>query len=294
MELLGALTFKRLNYLFYFFLSTVAVYVLSTLFIFYIDLKLVDYLPPSTDPVKAPRQKTSDVRSHQFYKGIWARNLFSVKTDEMAIVTPADAARQIGNLSLTSLNCTLVGTIIRSGGRSIAIIKDGDSNRQDKYTVGSTIKGAKVTMIMRNKVVLNLGGKDELLVMGIEKLKAEKAIEKTLTKESSQGDVSTFTITKNFIRESTNNVAQIMANVRIKPHFKDGKPAGFKLSRIKKGSMFQSMGFKDADIIKSVNGHKIQTAGDIMKLYGTLNDANFFSIEVLRGNQIKTLNYRVR
>ena len=85
-----------------------------------------------------------------------------------------------------------------------------------------------------------------------------------------------------------------MSKVRVRPYFKNGKPEGFKISSIKKGSLFQTMGFKDADIIKGLNGHEIHTAEDIMRLYSTLKDSNFFSIEIVRNNQTKILNYKVR
>ena len=85
-----------------------------------------------------------------------------------------------------------------------------------------------------------------------------------------------------------------MSKLRIKPHFTEGKPDGFQISRIKKGSLFQTMGFQSGDIIKSVNGQDIYSAEDIMKLYNTLKDSAFFSIGIERKKQAKTLNFKVR
>ena len=50
----------------------------------------------------------------------------------------------------------------------------------------------------------------------------------------------------------------------------------------------------DNDVIKSVNGQDIRSTGDLMKLYNTLKDTHFFSVNIVRNNQTKTLNFKVR
>lgn len=294
MELLGMPAYKKLRSIFYLFLVTMAVYLINSLFIFYINGKLIDYLPPGLDEINIPQQESDKIRPYEYFKRIWERNLFSVTIDENEKVSDTDLMSQLDNLSLTSLNCTLIGTIINESGNSWAIIQDNQSKAQDKYTVGSTISGAKVVMILRNKVVLNIDGKDELLVMGIEKIRAEKSGDKNANQVDSKADITTYKISRDFVQESINNVAQIMSQVRIKPYFKEGKPEGFIISRIKEGSLVKTMGFEDGDIIKSVNGQQVHSAEDIIKLYNTLKDSNLFSISIKRNDQAKTLNFKVR
>ncbi|MDP6180881.1 MAG: hypothetical protein QGG48_13425, partial [Desulfatiglandales bacterium] len=108
MKLLGVLAYKRLEYLFYLLLLTVAVYFINTLFIFYVDLNLADYLPANINEVNVLQRKTTNIRPHQYYKSIWERNLFSVKIDETEKFIPKDLSAQIDKLTLTSLNLTLV------------------------------------------------------------------------------------------------------------------------------------------------------------------------------------------
>jgi general secretion pathway protein C len=209
-------------------------------------------------------------------------------------VAESDLLSQVDNLALTSLNCTLIGTIIHENSGSWAIIQDNQTNSQGKYQVGSVIRGAKVVMILRNKVVLNIDGKDELLVMGIEKIRAEKAAKNNTGQMDGKVASSTRQINKNLIKESMNNIGRIMSKVRVKPYFKDGKPSGFQVSQIQKDSIFQTMGIKNNDIIKSVNGQEIRSTADLMKLYDTLKDTNFFNVGLLRNNQVTTLNFKVR
>ncbi len=271
---------------------TIAVYLVSTLLLFYLDLKMVRYSPVVFDNVRAPQTKTVNGRNISHYKAIWERNLFGTKTAEDEKPAASDLMSQIDQLALTSLNCTLIGTIIYENGKSWAIIKQG--NQQEKYQVGSMLSGAKVVLILRNKVVLNIDGKDELLVMGIEKIRAENAKNSPTDKTGSSSEVETYKVSKDFIHQNINNVGKIMSTARVKPVLKDGKAAGFQIGKIKQGSIFKTMGFRDNDIIKSVNGQDIRSAKDIMNLYSALKDSNFFSIGIVRNNQNKTLNYKVR
>ena len=106
--------------------------------------------------------------------------------------------------------------------------------------------------------------------------------------------METYKISRDFVSQSVNNIAQIMFTVRVKPHFEDGKPAGFQVSNIKDESILKTMGFQDGDIIRSVNGQDIRSAEDVMRLYNTLKDSSFFGIGLVRNGQPKTLNFKVR
>ena len=293
-DVLGSDALKNLRYIFYLILVTMAAYTLSTIVLFLLDLKMVSYVPPAHVVVNGGAQKANRAKPFNAYRSIWERNLFAVTVDENEQKRAESLAAKIDQLSLTSLNCTLIGTIINEGGESWAIIKDNQNNREGKFAVGSTIRGAKVRMILRNKVVLNINGKDELLVMGIERIRADGLGDRKLSVAESPGDTSTYNISKDLVQNGVNNVAEIMSKVRIKPHFKDGKAVGFKISRIKQGSIFKTMGFKSGDVIQSVNGQPVQTAEDIMRLYETMKDSSYFNIGITRGNQAKTLNFKVR
>ena len=251
-------------------------------------------MPPAAAPASAGKTPENTRHSLEHYKDIWERNLFSVQVQESEADRAQRLLAQIDQLSLTTLNCTLVGTIINEGGTSWAIIRDNQGGREDRYTVGDTIRDAEVVMILRNKVVLDIDGKKELLIMGIEKIRAEQRKAGQETGAADGGAVETYKISRDFVQQSVNNIAGIMASVRVKPHFEDGKPAGFQVTNIKSDSILKTMGFQDGDIIRSVNGREIRTAEDVMRLYNILKDSNLFSIGMIRNKQPRTLNFKVR
>lgn len=275
--------------------TTLAAYLLSTLVVFSMQWKSAERMPPASalDETETAPADTRHTLEH--YKDIWERNLFSVQVQESEADREQRLLSNIDQLSLTTLNCTLVGTIIHEGGTSWAIIRDNQGGKEEKCTVGDTIRGAEVVMILRNKVVLDIDGEKELLIMGIEKIRAEQREEAGQDVAAADGGaVETYKVSKDFVQQSVNNIADIMASVRVKPHFEDGKPAGFQVTNIQSDSILKTMGFQDGDIIRSVNGRDIRTAEDVMRLYNTLKDSNMFGIGLIRNKQPKTLNFKVR
>jgi general secretion pathway protein C len=286
------LNYKNLKLVYWLLLITAGVYFASNVFLFFTDLKLARYAPQWRDQASTVQPKSTQSATVKEYRALLERGLIPVKKDESSQAKEKDLLANLDDLALTSLNCTLVGTVINEGGDSWAIIRDNQSNKEEKVTAGSVYSGAKVVLILRNKLVLNFNGKDELLVMGIERIRAENLSKQKPAK--AQGDGDTFKISKEFVTQSVNDLPKILTTVRIRPFIQDGKPQGFKISNLKEGSMLKTMGFQNDDVIKSVNGQDIRSPEDVMKLYNALKDSSFFSISVLRNNQLKTLNYKVR
>ena len=293
MDFQATLSHKNLKCVFFFLLLTIAIYFASNLAIFFTAFKLADHVPRLLEQAPAVQSKTGPTTPSRDYRALMGRNLFVIKPDEARSAKENDLLANLDKLGLTSLNCTLIGTVIQEDGNSWAFIRDNQSNKEERTSVGSMISGAKVVMILRNKVVLNFNGKDELLVMGIEKIRAERTTQDNSGKEAGTEEAS-FKLSKDFVAQSINDLPKIMSTVRIRPSLKDGKPQGFQLTNIKEGSLLKTMGFQDEDIIKGVNGQDIHSPEDVMKLYNSLKDSTFFSVTVLRNNQVKTLNYRVR
>jgi general secretion pathway protein C len=307
MEITTSPTLEKSKYLFYLILISIGVYFLSSLFVFYTRLELAGQSSPGAVNKNLPKQISAGKPPLEHFKTIWERNLFSVKVDEERKPEPQNLLSKIDALSVTSLNCTLIGTILNEDGESWAIIQDNQTNRQDRYPVGSTVSGAKIVMILRNKVVLDIDGRDELLVMGIEKIRTSQPetergdITGTHGKEPARpargvlrGEGLNYTISRDLIHQSINNMAQLMSAVRMTPYLKDGNPEGFRLTQIKNDSLFKAMGLQNGDILMSINGQSILAAEDMMKAYDAIKEGNSFTVTIMRNNRSRTLNYRVR
>jgi type II secretory pathway component PulC len=118
-------------------------------------------------PAAGSRKKPADRRA------ILKRNLFG---------TPAKAAKPATTesptpeqLAATALDLGLLGTIAGPPNNRRAIILDKKKKLQDIYYQGDVIQGALIKEIQRGKVILNVNGKDEILVPEIPKAKAGAA-----------------------------------------------------------------------------------------------------------------------
>ncbi len=74
--------------------------------------------------------------------------------------------------------------------------------------------------------------------------------------------------------------------LRMIPHRgADGEIDGYRLSAIRRGSAGDSCGFKNGDIVHSLNGHKVRTMDQALEAYQALKDAPSAVVEVTRRGQ---------
>jgi general secretion pathway protein C len=96
------------------------------------------------------------------YRAIVERNLFNTQTG--ALSGKISESAPLDTLKPTELKLKLFGTV--TGNNSgYAVIEDGKTRQQTLYRSGDLVQEALVKKILRDKVVLAVKGKDEILVM---------------------------------------------------------------------------------------------------------------------------------
>lgn len=83
-------------------------------------------------------------------------------------------------------------------------------------------------------------------------------------------------------------------SARIVPAIRNGKPSGFKLYSIRPNSLFFAMGFKNGDVVRSVNGIDITSADMALKAYTVVKIASTITIRIERRGKPLTLTYIVK
>lgn len=239
--------------------------------------------------ISLPEEGT--VRPISYYNSIIERNLFNTKKKTNKIETV-----NIEALKQTDLKLKLWGTVTGERGKTYAVIEEQKEKKQNLYKVGDTIQNAKLKIILREKVVLNVNGKDEILeiekVAGDYKsiISSKKSKESLKSKESFSQNI---TIKRSQIDNAVKNVNDLMKQVKIRPHFSNGKPNGLNLSSIRSDSIFSEMGLKRGDIITGVNGKNIESVDDAMKFYESLKSSSNVLLQLKRRGQQKTINYNI-
>jgi general secretion pathway protein C len=177
--------------------------------------------------------------------------------------------------------------------------------------VGDTIQNAVIKKILRGKVILTVGGKDEILTMdeaalptpakgqiasrsGISKSARPSRPKTRLPAPKPRAGESVITVDRSDVDESLTNINTLLSEVRIRPHFKEGKPDGLAVSRIKDGSLFSKLGLQEGDVVQAVNDNAIRSPDDVLALYKKLRAGSEVAIQVNRNGQSQTINYTFR
>jgi general secretion pathway protein C len=84
-----------------------------------------------------------------------------------------------------------------------------------------------------------------------------------------------------------------MSQVKVRPHFKDGKPNGLLLSHVQQNSIFKDMGLQNGDIVKGVNGKEIQSVDDALKFYDNLKSSSSVELQIERQGEQLSINYQI-
>jgi general secretion pathway protein C len=247
----------------------------------------IDHAPPSKAAARHVIPNEASTR-HPLsdYRDIIDRNLFKTKTGTGGRPEKLD----IESLTPTDLKLKLLGTVTGDEKEAYAVIEDTAVRRQNLYKIGDTIQDATLKMILREKVVLNVNGKDEIL--GIEKVREERKADRSPERKSASGSQN-ITIKRSQIDTALQDVNTLMKQVRIQPHFQNGKPDGLRLTGVRPNSIFYNMGLKSGDIIMGVDGKNIESVDDALKFYQSLQSASKVQLQVKRRGRPKTIEYNI-
>jgi general secretion pathway protein C len=219
------------------------------------------------------------------YDPIIERNLFNTKSGAERQPEPV----VFENLQPTSLNLKLLGTVTGDQDKAFAVIQNSQGRQQQLYRIGDTIQKATLKMILREKVVLHVGGKDEILE--IEKIETKQT--RRSSRKYGATDSRNITVKRSKIKASVKNINKLMQQARVRPHFTNGKADGLSLTGIKPNSIFHDMGLKSGDIITSVNGNNIESVEDMLKFYQSLQTAESVNLKLKRRGRMKTIDYNI-
>jgi general secretion pathway protein C len=230
------------------------------------------------------------------YRAITNRNLFNTRP---GIEAPSQAIN-VDNLKKTDLNLKLWGTVTGQDRRAYAVIEDTKTRKQNLYRIGDSIQDATVKLILRQKVVLSVRDRDEILAMeeiGAAKKGSQSPRVARKSASPPKMPVSSYprqlTLKSDQIESALENLDQLMNQARIRPHIEDGRPAGISITGIKPNTIFRKMRLRNGDILTGVNGAPIETVEDAMGIFGDLTSASEVQIEIKRRGRKRILDYKI-
>ncbi len=235
------------------------------------------------------------------YSAIARRNIFNSGTEAIA---PQAPTVDIENLKQTDMKLKLWGTVTGQNGRDYAVIEDTKTRKQNLYHAGDTIQNATVKLILREKVVLNVDNRDEILAMeeirgrmtagtGAARtgsLAASSAQERKLPVSSYPRKIK---LRSDQIQNAMENLGQLMDQATLRPHIENGQPAGISITGIKPNALFRRMRLRNGDVITGVNGNTIDSVEDAVKVFEELSTGSGIQLQIKRRGREQTLDYSI-
>jgi general secretion pathway protein C len=243
-------------------------------------------------PRRISRPTAASAKSYS--EPIVRRNIF----DSTAVYDPAAAVSDVAGECKSDSNVRLLATIVVDPPEySSALISTGSSKdgKADGYGIGDDVGGAgKITLIEQKKVCLDGGG---CICMGGDS--ARPTTETTATGDATEGVEkladNKYAVDSSLMDEAMNNFESLATQVRVVAHKgADGAVDGYRLSAIRRGSLFDKLGIKNGDIVHGVNGQALTSTEGALSTYQTLRSEKAFSFDITRRNQRQTLEYEVR
>jgi len=100
-------------------------------------------------------------------------------------------------------------------------------------------------------------------------------------------------VKRDLLLEFTGNPKEIYKNVGIKDYKEEGKIKGFRITFVKRGSVFAKLGLRRGDILKAINGQPLDSYKAAFDAYRHIDEMDTVTLRIQRGNQEMELEYEI-
>ncbi len=282
---------------------------LALLAYFAADLSVV-YLRPKMLPTRPPPSRPSienraEVKDLSQYSSITRKNIFN---EDGKIPPPltGDGGTGEGDLDgdpvLTQLPIKLEGTLVHANPKkSIATIMIQAKNQAQSFMVDDDMENlGKIIRVERRKVIFRNSSNQRLEFVEIPKDSA--LVFGSKAPAAPGGDPVTragefdFNVSRAEVEKQLSNLPAVLNQARMVPNIvpgTGGKVEGFRFVSIQPGSVYEKLGFKPMDVIKTVQGEPVNSPTKAMELYNALRTENQIKITINRNGRDESLNYNV-
>jgi general secretion pathway protein C len=218
------------------------------------------------------------------------RNLFGAQiSGQTQVVETTDEP-----LTRTKLPLRLLGTAAASEDtRSRAAIEDEKTRKHMVVAVGDTIQGhnrVRVDGIERTRVILDNAGRPEELLLFEDQPRPAPRVAARPKREARRRPTGATAAVQDRLKKLSGNdgdgIAKLLSQARISPHYAEngqGGVLGMKVEAIKQGSVFETAGLKDGDVITEINGIVIDRQEATSAVLDELLNAETIEIAAERG-----------
>ena len=177
---------------------------------------------------------------------------------------------------------------------------------------GVTFDRIELVAIQRTRLVLRKGSKYECVEIGKKKSSSRRGSKSYSSKAFSPASSSkknksakikegvkktgknAYQIDRGMLNEQLDDLGTLSRQARVIPHYRQGKPQGFKIVGVRPGSLYSHIGVRSGDILKSVNGDGINSPTKALELYEKLKNSDNVTLDIERRGRKTTLEYIIK
>jgi len=191
----------------------------------------------------------------------------------------------------------------------MAILKEEVTQKLVMLKEGESLYGFKLVRVLKNRIILQKNESSFQIFIGKGKLSTlSKSLERTPREISSlaqkaeqkKPDLLNKDIQKREFKRSEleKRIASewplIMKETKFSPHFVNGNVSGFKITRLPKSSLLSEAGIQANDVIKDINGIKLNDMGSLFGLYDRLKNESRLEVNIERNGKLLRLLYDLK
>ena len=296
---------KRYFWIAYMLLVTLAAVLTADIVTSYLSNKLA--MPIAAQPTQAQAAPIRQTRTaFETYQIISTRNIFNASPPREGEVEKQNTPPP-EPIKATELKLKLVGAATGDSHQRYAIIEDlSNRGEQTVYQVGDNIQGAIVVEINPNCIVLDKNRQYESLCFQhesggpttLDRLQQPAPSATTSQDTGDEGiirvDNATWRVSRELILEQFSNLGALSDQARVVPYLVQGQTQGFRLTRLRAGSLLQQIGVQNGDVLQKVNGLNITSPNEALQAFQQLQNESTVRLEILRRKRATTLTYEIR
>jgi general secretion pathway protein C len=253
-------------------------------------------VPP---PVPLASSKAARKGKRAWLEPIIRRNIFdSSKVGGVATEDSDDGTSG----TKTALPLVLLATIVADPMEysSALIMEEKGEDGSQGYGVGDSLLGEAVIHRIEPRVVIlkRTDGTTEYLEMEgstLVKREAKKGKKKGKWDGIEKESKNKFVVDEETFNKALENPEKLASSIRAVPHKgDDGQIDGYRLSGVRRSSLFNKLGIRNGDVVHTVNGNNLTSMQTAMEAYRSLQNERNFNFEITRRNKRQTFEYEVR
>jgi general secretion pathway protein C len=219
-------------------------------------------------------------------------NLFGAGAGAPAASRPSGE----GPIPRTSLNLVLSGVVMLGKGSQALIIPEG--GKETAFRIGEAIMpGVTLESVHPDRVILVRNGSREALILkdlteGLPQGAFARAAASAPPPVPAQGAIvqstgpNSASVDWNLMKQELQK-PDLLRQAHIVPN----AGGGFLVREVQPGSLYEKLGLRSTDVIRSINGQAVNNMDDVMRLYQVANNTAQINVEVTRAGRSETLRF---